>query len=426
MSLLRIDGRFILMYDICIGLEGFYIMACLSNAMRKQRGIEFVVKAKKIHADDDYDYSKVDFVSSHKKVIIVCPEHGEFLQSPSKHLLGQGCPKCVVRKRETTCMKHYGVRNPLQSPEIVDKVKQTVRERYGVDYAPQAKEVRDKIVATFMENYGVDNPRKAPLVDTKIRETCLLRYGCENPLANADIQEKRYATMRKRYGVKCALQNDDIKEAMRQRLLFKYGVENVRNVPEFEQRRIDTCMACYGSSNPFGNKEIQSKILLTNNRLYGVDYPAQNKDIMEKQIGTRLATGVFGHSAAEDLLYDLLCSVFGENDVLRQYKSDIYPFRCDFYIVSRDMYIELNAYWTHGGHWYTDSDKHTVDDWNIKYGGDYDNTFSVRDVAKRNVATTNHLNYVVFWESDLSDARIWFELGCPNGFDWDHEYSWIQ
>lgn len=47
MSLLRIDGRFILMYDICIGLEGFYIMACLSNAMRKQRGIEFVVKAKK-------------------------------------------------------------------------------------------------------------------------------------------------------------------------------------------------------------------------------------------------------------------------------------------------------------------------------------------------------------------------------------------
>lgn len=28
------------------------------------------------------------------KLTIICPIHGEFLQSPEKHLLGQGCPEC--------------------------------------------------------------------------------------------------------------------------------------------------------------------------------------------------------------------------------------------------------------------------------------------------------------------------------------------
>ncbi len=48
---------------------------------------------------DKYDYSKVDFKKMHEKVCIICPEHGEFWQTPSKHLLGQGCPKCGIKKR---------------------------------------------------------------------------------------------------------------------------------------------------------------------------------------------------------------------------------------------------------------------------------------------------------------------------------------
>ena len=48
---------------------------------------------------DKYDYSRVKYVNSKTKVCIVCPEHGEFWQTPSKHLLGQGCPKCAIKKR---------------------------------------------------------------------------------------------------------------------------------------------------------------------------------------------------------------------------------------------------------------------------------------------------------------------------------------
>ena len=54
---------------------------------------EFFKKAKEIHGDK-YDYSKVEYKNCSTKVCIVCPEHGEFLQSPNKHLRGQKCPKC--------------------------------------------------------------------------------------------------------------------------------------------------------------------------------------------------------------------------------------------------------------------------------------------------------------------------------------------
>ena len=54
---------------------------------------EFVHRAKEKH-EGKYDYSKVEYVSNKTKVIIGCPKHGEFEQTPNKHLCGRGCPTC--------------------------------------------------------------------------------------------------------------------------------------------------------------------------------------------------------------------------------------------------------------------------------------------------------------------------------------------
>lgn len=59
---------------------------------------EIIELFKKKHGDS-YDYSKVVFTKMHEKVCIICKEHGEFWQTPSKHLLGQGCPKCSDIKK---------------------------------------------------------------------------------------------------------------------------------------------------------------------------------------------------------------------------------------------------------------------------------------------------------------------------------------
>ena len=54
---------------------------------------EFILKARQIHGWK-YDYSKVEYINNNTKVCIICPEHGEFWQTPSAHLSKQGCPIC--------------------------------------------------------------------------------------------------------------------------------------------------------------------------------------------------------------------------------------------------------------------------------------------------------------------------------------------
>lgn len=58
---------------------------------------EFIEKARSVHKDK-YDYSKVDYVRADKKVVIICPMHGEFEQKPANHLTGNGCGKCAVEE----------------------------------------------------------------------------------------------------------------------------------------------------------------------------------------------------------------------------------------------------------------------------------------------------------------------------------------
>lgn len=60
-------------------------------------GKEFIEKALLKHGKK-YNYLKVNYIKSIYKVIITCKEHGDFLQSPNKHLNGHGCPKCGLIK----------------------------------------------------------------------------------------------------------------------------------------------------------------------------------------------------------------------------------------------------------------------------------------------------------------------------------------
>jgi superfamily II DNA or RNA helicase len=55
---------------------------------------------KKVHRDK-YDYSKVEYKNDKTKIVIICNEHGEFLQRVSHHINGVGCPKCAGRGLNT-------------------------------------------------------------------------------------------------------------------------------------------------------------------------------------------------------------------------------------------------------------------------------------------------------------------------------------
>jgi len=58
---------------------------------------QFILLARQVHGWK-YDYSKVDFSNVKRiyrdKVCIICPKHGEFWQTPGRHLSGCGCKLC--------------------------------------------------------------------------------------------------------------------------------------------------------------------------------------------------------------------------------------------------------------------------------------------------------------------------------------------
>ena len=74
----------------------------------KERGLkgrsstkEFIEKAKKLHGDKYY-YSLVEYTTSQKKVMIICPDHGMFEQTPNTHLRPSKCSECARKDCSNT------------------------------------------------------------------------------------------------------------------------------------------------------------------------------------------------------------------------------------------------------------------------------------------------------------------------------------
>ena len=88
----------------------------------------FVEKAREVHGDK-YEYHKVKYINNLTPVIITCPIHGDFKQTPGHHLTGQGCWRCrahlslfenEVRDyiKSIECNAEFGVRHVLTHFEI--------------------------------------------------------------------------------------------------------------------------------------------------------------------------------------------------------------------------------------------------------------------------------------------------------------------
>ena len=82
---------------------------CVGGVKLKKE--DFISKANEIHKCK-YDYSKVDYKNYSTKVCIICPEHGEFWQTPNNHLFGAGCPACPQSNLEAE-MRQFLIKNKI-------------------------------------------------------------------------------------------------------------------------------------------------------------------------------------------------------------------------------------------------------------------------------------------------------------------------
>ena len=76
---------------------------CVGKGLTKE---DIVSLFRSVHKGK-YDYSKMVFTKMNEKVEIICPIHGSFFQTPSKHKKGEGCPICgrisgANKKRKTS------------------------------------------------------------------------------------------------------------------------------------------------------------------------------------------------------------------------------------------------------------------------------------------------------------------------------------
>jgi len=89
----------------------------------------------KVH-NDRYDYNKVIYTTKNSKVEIICKEHGSFLQTPSSHKRGSGCPKCSISKGEQSIMNFLDTNNIKYETQykFKDCLSQALQKRLSFDF----------------------------------------------------------------------------------------------------------------------------------------------------------------------------------------------------------------------------------------------------------------------------------------------------
>ena len=205
----------------------------------------------------------------------------------------------------------------------------------------------------------------------RLKETSIRNYGVDNPAKSDKIKQKYQHHMEQKYGIgiKNAFQANEVKNKIKQKMLNDYGVDNIAKTQQCKDK-----------------------------------HKLCEKETVAKINATKRKNHTFNASKQEENAYQMLVEHFGVDNVIRQYSSEKYPFNCDFYVKTYDLYIEYNGSWTHGKHPFDPTNKddiEIVEKWKAKNTKYYDiaiNTWTIRDVNKRNIVKQNNINIKEFWK----------------------------
>ena len=273
--------------------------------------------------------------------------------------------------------------------------------------------VPEYVVKRKCQKFGIK--KSSDLHVQNIRKACLEKYGVINGGGAPEILEKIKETNRKKFGSDWYLQTDDYKRKTKE-TLEQYGVTNVFQLKEVKDKIKQTNLERYGVEYNMQNKEIAKKASngikenwknKSENELKIIKQKAseKTKSILWKIDETKRKNGTFNTSKPEQEVKRLLEEKF--SDVKYQYKSEKYPFNCDFYIPELDLYIEFQGTWTHGKHPFSESveDLETLDKWKTESitSEFYKNAievWTIKDVEKRKIALQNNINLLEFFTID--------------------------
>lgn len=170
----------------------------------------------------------------------------------------------------------------------------------------------------------------------------------------------------------------------------------------------------YQSWNKGLSKETNSSLKRVSDKLskYRLENPLtedQIRSMCDNIYKTKKKNKSFNTSKPETDYYNYLKTIYDENDIIRQYRDERYPYNCDFYIKSEDLFIELNYTWCHGGHPYNEANEKDKQElirrlnksktsnyykWSI-------DVWTKSDVLKLKTFRDNNLNFKIIYPNGL-------------------------
>lgn len=277
-----------------------------------------------------------------------------------------------LKKMQDTCEKNNGVKNPYQIP----RVRQKARDFYN-------------------------NPDNVEKRNIKIQNTKLQRCGYKNNFSSPDPKLNGRAKCKELYGDEEIFRTEHFKKVTAKNNIKKYGKKSYSQTDEYK--------------NLFKNKEWverrENKKSETVEARYGCKYTSQVKEFKDKRLNTLRKNKTFNTSKPEQRCYELLKSKFA--DAINHYKDERYPFECDLYIPSKDLFIELNFFWTHYKEPFDKNNQEHLKRLDILKSKDtkfYRNaiyTWTDLDVRKLKTFIDNKLNYKIFYRE--KEFVEWFK-----------------
>jgi len=113
--------------------------------------------------NNKYTYVEDSYTNHQDKMKIICPIHGEFLQSPTVHLKGVGCPHCanIIRQK-----KYHWKPTTLYYIQIINQgkiyykigitVKEKLKDRFSCDDFTQITKIATRLFPTGKEAYTLE------------------------------------------------------------------------------------------------------------------------------------------------------------------------------------------------------------------------------------------------------------------------------
>ena len=217
------------------------------------------------------------------------------------------------------------------------------------------------------------------------------------PFQSKNILDKCKQTLKNKYGehVNNPMDIDVVKEKIRNTCLEKYGVDWVTKTDWYVEKTKKTLLERYGVDSYSKSKEWKELI----------QTPEYQNHRKQQEYITKKKNKSFCGSKEEDLCFKLIKEKY--NDAIHQFKdNERYPFNCDIYIPSLDLFIEYQGSEFHGKKPYegTEEDLLKIKEW--KKRGD-EVCKQENKKSSRNIAKQNNLNFIEFW--NIKQVEEWLQ-----------------